>query len=83
MHYRGYLVGGKLFDKSDKDAGPFQFTLGANKVIKGWEEGIKQMSKGEKAKITCPPEYGYGKKGTSGIPPNSTLIFEVELVDFK
>lgn len=41
------------------------------------------MSKGEKAKITCPPEYGYGKKGTSGIPPNSTLIFEVELVDFK
>lgn len=41
MHYRGYLVGGKLFDKSDKDAGPFQFTLGANKVIKGWEEGIK------------------------------------------
>lgn len=84
VHYTGKLTNGKVFDSSLK-RGPFTFTLGVGQVIKGWDEGVAQMSIGEKAIITCPPNYGYGNQdvGNGLIPPNSTLIFEVELLSFK
>ena len=75
---------GTVFDSSVKRGRPFEFTVGVGNVIKGWDEGVSQMKIGQKAILTCPPEYAYGPKGIPGaIPPNSTLIFEVELLDFK
>ncbi|XP_041356862.1 peptidyl-prolyl cis-trans isomerase-like isoform X1 [Gigantopelta aegis] len=82
VHYTGTLANGKKFDSSKDRGKPFQFTIGKGEVIKGWDEGVKNMTKGEIAKLTVSADYGYGAKGFSGlIPPNATLIFEVELLD--
>lgn len=82
VNYTGTLENGKKFDSSlGADRGPFQFTLGLNSVIQGWELGILGMKVGEKRKLTIPAELGYGASGAgSVIPPNATLIFEVDLL---
>ncbi|XP_061588558.1 peptidyl-prolyl cis-trans isomerase Fkbp12-like [Cololabis saira] len=81
VHYVGTLTNGKQFDSSRDRGQPFQFTLGAGEVIRGWDEGVAQMSVGQLAKLTCSPDYAYGSKGYPPIiPANSTLIFEVELL---
>ncbi|KAM6502457.1 hypothetical protein JOM56_002434 [Amanita muscaria] len=82
MRYIGRLQNGKVFDKNVK-GGPFSFRLGKGEVIKGWDEGIVGMRVGGERKLTIPPAMAYGKKGTDGIPPNSTLIFEVKLLEIK
>ena len=84
MHYHGTLENGSVFDSSVERNEPFQCQIGVGQVIKGWDEGIIQMKKGGKAKLTCPPDYAYGAQGYPPvIPPNSTLTFEVTLLDFK
>ena len=84
VHYSGFLSDGTKFDSSHDRARPFNFTLGENRVIKGWEEGLLNMKKGAKRTLIILPELGYGSRGAGGvIPPNATLVFEVELVDFK
>ncbi|XP_068616071.1 peptidyl-prolyl cis-trans isomerase FKBP1B isoform X2 [Brachionichthys hirsutus] len=81
VHYIGMLQNGKKFDSSRDRNKPFKFNLGRLEVIKGWEEGVAQMSLGQRAKITCSPDLGYGTTGHPGvIPPNATLIFDVELL---
>ncbi len=82
VHYTGTLQDGKKFDSSrDEGRSPFPFTLGAGHVIAGWEEGIKGMKEGGKRKLVIPPQMAYGERGAGGlIPPNATLIFEVELL---
>jgi FKBP-type peptidyl-prolyl cis-trans isomerase len=84
VHYTGKLTNGKVFDSSLTRGTPIEFKLGAGRVIKGWDEGIALMKVGGKATLTIPPELGYGERGAGGvIPPNATLIFEVELVSVK
>eukprot|EP00933_Yihiella_yeosuensis_P025197 TRINITY_DN19556_c1_g1_i1.p2 TRINITY_DN19556_c1_g1~~TRINITY_DN19556_c1_g1_i1.p2 ORF type:complete len:112 (+),score=27.46 TRINITY_DN19556_c1_g1_i1:95-430(+) len=82
MHYTGTLAkDGTVFDSSHKRGRPFQFSIGVGQVIQGWDEGVIQMSVGEKAKLTITADYGYGAEGAGGvIPPNADLIFEVELL---
>ena len=79
VNYRGTLENGEEFDSSYGRA-VFKFPLGAGKVIKGWDEGVEGMKEGGKRKLVIPPELGYGSRGIGPIPPNATLIFEVELV---
>ena len=82
-HYTGTLLDGTKFDSSVDRGTPFKFTLGQGRVIKGWDQGFATMKKGEKAVLTCAPEYAYGANGSPPkIPPNSTLKFEVELLGF-
>lgn len=82
VNYRGTLENGKEFDNS-YDRAPFPFSLGAGQVIKGWDEGVAGMKVGGKRKLIIPSELGYGKRGIGPIPPNSTLIFEVELLEIN
>ena len=84
VHYRGTLEDGSQFDASYDRGTPFSFPLGAGRVIKGWDEGVQGMKVGGKRKLVIPPELGYGARGAGGvIPPNATLIFEVELLEVK
>lgn len=81
VHYDGYLQDGRKFDSSRDRNKPFCFCVGRNEVIRGWEEGVAQMSVGERARLTCTPDFAYGSTGHPGIiPPNATLIFDVELI---
>lgn len=84
MHYKGTLTDGTKFDSSYDRNEPFSTQIGVGQVIKGWDLGIPGMKIGGKRKLTIPSDLGYGSTGTGGvIPPNATLIFEVELIDIK
>ena len=85
VNYTGTLEDGSIFDSSlNPGREPFTFTLGAGSVIKGWDLGVKDMKVGGKRKLTIPPELGYGDKGAGNvIPPGTTLIFEVELLEVE
>lgn len=83
MHYTGTLLNGVKFDSSLDRGAPFEFTLGAGEVIKGWDQGIVGMKVGGKRKLTIPPSLAYGAGTVGAIPPNSTLVFEVELLEVK
>jgi FKBP-type peptidyl-prolyl cis-trans isomerase len=84
VHYTGWLTTGAKFDSSvDRDE-PFAFVLGEGQVIQGWDQGVATMRVGDKAKLTIPPDLAYGASGYPGaIPPNATLIFEVELLSIS
>ncbi|GAM60148.1 FKBP-type peptidyl-prolyl cis-trans isomerase fklB [Vibrio ishigakensis] len=81
VHYHGTLIDGTVFDSSVDRGEPIEFPL--NKVIHGWQEGLQLMTKGDKFRLFIPSTLGYGKGGTGPIPPNATLIFDVELLDIR
>ncbi|MFE1904130.1 FKBP-type peptidyl-prolyl cis-trans isomerase [Streptomyces gardneri] len=81
MHYTGTLEDGTKFDSSRDRGEPFVSQIGVGRLIKGWDEGVPQMSVGERAKLTITSDYGYGDRGVPGaIPPGATLVFDVELI---
>merc|ERR1711973_145080 len=83
-HYVLTLADGKKIDSSRDRGQPFQFNIGKGEVIAGWDEGVAKMSKGQRAKLTISADTGYGAQGVPGvIPPNSTLVFDVELLNFR
>lgn len=83
VHYHGTLLDGTVFDSSKERGQPFEFQIGEGRVIKGWDEGVMTMKIGGKRKLVIPPDLAYGARQMGKIPPNSTLVFEVELLDIK
>ncbi len=84
VHYTGWLTNGTKFDSSVDRHDPFSFPIGGGKVIRGWDEGVAGMKVGGKRKLTIPPQLGYGTRGAGGvIPPNATLVFDVELLEVR
>jgi FKBP-type peptidyl-prolyl cis-trans isomerase len=83
VHYTGFLIDGKVFDSSIERGNPISFELGTGNVIRGWDEGIALMNVGDKIRLIIPSELGYGDNGAGSIPPNATLLFDVELVNVR
>ena len=85
IHYTGRLKDGSVFDSSIARGHPFEFVLGASQVITGWDHGVATMTLGERAILTCAPDFAYGARGAGGglVPPNATLMFELELLGWK
>lgn len=83
VHYSGYLLDGQRFDSSVERDEPFTFVVGVSPIIPGWDEGVQLLKKGSKARFIIPPALGYGNRDLGKIPPNSTLVFDVEVMDVK